>query len=198
MATVRGTNYTARDTTPGTGKISGVVTTLVKTTPYLVCYNGNSNLQLELQSLKFYVTAVSVGSTRVQFTTVTDAGNRYTSGGSALTIVNNTSGSPNVSNAIVTTGAITATAATGAERVLDHINFRGSIDAVEDSYTILFGLAAAIDGGASGSRAATVSDFVHAHAPVVLAPGQSFLVYEWSTSQSTGITLETTMTWIEK
>lgn len=191
-----GSYYTARDATPGTGKISGVVTTFVETTPYLIIYNGSTSLSIYPQFIRFHVTVVSTNSTRVQFTTAIDTGNRFSSGGAALTLQNTNMNSPNASQAVINTGVLVATTATANRRVLDHVNFRGSIDVVEDSYELVFG---PNDGpGNGGSRVATVADLSKQHSPVVIGPGQSFLLYEWSTSQSVGITMETTIGYVER
>jgi hypothetical protein len=191
-----GSYFTARTPTPGTGVIGHAApTTFDETKPYLLLYNGGQN-RIYPQFLRLHDTVVSVGGSRVQFTVALDAGNRYSSGGSALTTQNNNMDSVAATQASVYAGAVVATAASATRRVTDHIVFRGTIDVVEDVYEIVFG---ASDGpGMGGSRAATVADFSRFTAPVVVGPGQSLLIHQWAASQSTGPTFQVTLGYIER
>lgn len=173
--------------TPGTGIVAGVVTTFVETTPSLVIYNGTEN-QLVMDFIRETCTVAPVGGTRVRRTITIDDGNRYSSGGTALT-VNNTNMKSSISAAGVTayTGAITATAATASRRLIADPIFRwGTIGIVGDIYETVFGQ----DGPTpSHTPVATVATFVKNVPPVVLGPGDSLVIVQWEASQATAPTL---------
>ena len=180
-----GSYFTFMTPTPGTGIIDGVVTTLVETTPNILIYNG-SNKRLVLDYLRLQVTVAPVGGTRVQFTTTIDDGNRYTSGGTAMT-VNNVNMDSAVASAGVSAykGAITATAASASRRYHAHTIFRwGTIGIVGDVYELFFGT----PGTATITPAATVATFSANVPPLVIGPGDSFVMVQWEASQSTAPT----------
>lgn len=181
--------------TPGTGIIGHAApTTFDEAKPYLVCYNGGTK-NIYPVSLQLYTTVAAVGSTRLQLTLAVDDGNRLSSGGTALTKSNVHSGSSESSLATITVGAITASAATSGRRLLGNYIFRGTINIIEDAYELNFGGLGA--GQATGSRVATVADMARTAPPVVVAPGDSFLVHQWGGSQSTGPTFEVVFTYLE-
>lgn len=192
-----GSYFQAISATPGTGVIGHAApTTFDETKPYLLLYNGGTT-RVYPQFLRFYETVVSTAAVRVQFTVVTDTGNRYSSAGTALTINNVNQDSALAATGILAyQGAVVATAASASRRILDHIVFRGTIDVVEDCYTIAFG---APDGMANGSsRAATVQDAGRVTGPICIGPNQSLLIHQWSASQSTGPTLQVTLGFIAR
>lgn len=191
-----GSYFTARTPTPGTGIIGHPApTTFDETKPMLLVYNGGVN-RIYPQFLRLHETVVSTAATRTQFTIAVDQGNRLSSGGTALTTQNVNMDSVIASQATCTTGAVVAIAATASRRIIDHIVFRGTIDVVEDVYEIVFG---GSDGSQQGgSRVATVQDFSKMTAPVVIGPGQSLLVHQWSASVSTGPTLQVTLGYVER
>lgn len=191
-----GSYFTARTQTPGTGVIGHAApTTFDETKPYILLYNGGQN-RIYPQFLQLHDTVVSVGDTRAQFTIVVDQGNRYASGGSALTTQNVNMDSVVASQASAFVGAVVASAAGANRRILQHIVFRGTIDVVEDVYEIVFG---GLGGGTgAGSRAATVQDASRTAAPCVIGPGQSLLIHQWAASQSTGPTFQVTLGYIER
>lgn len=193
-----GSYFMAITPTPGTGVIGHAApTTFDETKPYLLLYNGGQN-RIYPQFLRLHDTVVSVGGARVQFTVVVDPSttSRYSSGGTALTINNINGASAVTSGATAYVGAVTATAASSQRRILDHVVFRGTIDVVEDVYTIAFG---APDGMANGSsRAATVQDAGRVCGPVVVGPGQTLLIHQWAGAQSTGPTFQVALGFIER
>lgn len=192
-----GSYFVARTPTPGTGIIGHAApTTFDETKPYVLLYNGHTQKRIYPQFLRLHETVVSTAATRVQFTIAVDSGNRYSSAGTALTIVNPNMDSSNGSAASGYCGAVIATAASAARRVVDHIVFRGSIDVVEDVYEIVFGSS---DGsGMGGSRAATVQDMARLAPPVVIGPGQSLLIHQWAASQSAGPTFQVSLGYVER
>lgn len=184
-----GSYFMAISPTPGTGLLGHAApTTFDETKPYLYVYNGSQS-RLYPQFLGLHDSAASTGGARVQFTVALDTGNRYSSGGTALTINNtNMDSAVNSSGVAAYAGAVVATAATATRRVVDHIIFRGTIDIVEDIYTIVWGTP---DGaGQAGSRAATVEDLARVGPPLVVGPGQSLLVHQWAGAQSAGPTFQ--------
>lgn len=173
--------------TPGTGIVDGVVTTFVETTPSLVIYNGSTS-QLVMDFIRETCTVAPVGGTRVRRTITIDNGNRYSSGGTALTVSNVNMNSNLSASAIVAfTGGITATAATASRRILADPIFRwATIGIVGDIYETVFGQAGATP---SHTPIATVATFVKNVPPVVLGPGQSLVIVQWEGSQSTAPTV---------
>src|ERR1700674_1506549 len=79
--------YVAVTATPGTGQVTGNPTSLVSTTPALVVFNGGL-LNVYLLYLKLGATVVGGGAAFHNYTHSVDQGNRFTSGGAALTINN--------------------------------------------------------------------------------------------------------------
>lgn len=196
VAADEGSYFIARTPTPGTGIIGHAApTTFDETKPYILLYNGGSK-RIYPQYIRLHETVASVGGARVQFTIVVDSGNRYSSAGTALSIVNPNMDSNAGSGASGYVGAVVATAASGSRRVVDHIVYRGTIDIIEDVYEMVF---AASDGsGMGGSRAATVQDMARLAPPVVIGPNQSLLIHQWAGSQSTGPTFQVSFGYIER
>ena len=191
-----GSYFVAVTPTPGTGVIGHAApTTFDEAKPYMVLFNGGTNY-IYPQFITLYETVAGVGHTRVQFTLTIDNGDRRSSAGSALTINNVNMTSTNASSATCYVGAVVATAATGARRLLGNYPFRGTIDIIEDSYTLIFGGHGG--GSASNSRVATVADNTRVVPPVVVGPQESFLITQWAVSQSTGPTWEVVMGFVER
>lgn len=197
VAADEGSYFVARTPTPGTGIIGHAApTTFDETKPYVLLYNASTTKRIYPQFLRLHDSVASIGGARTQFTVAVDTGNRYASGGTALTIVNPNMDSNNATGASAFCGAVIASAASGTRRVVDHVVFRGTIDIIEDVYELVF---AASDGsGMGGSRAATVQDMARLAPPVCIGPGQSFLVHQWAASQSTGPTFQVTLGYIER
>lgn len=196
IAADEGTYFFAQNPTPGTGIIGPVSTTFDETKAVLAVYNGGSTKRIYLQFLRLYITTAGSSDTRVQFTHAVDTGNRYSSGGSTLTVVNPNMDSNTVSLATVKFGAITTTAASGSRRLLGTTVFRGTIGIIEDCYEFVY---AASDGsGMGGSRAATVQDMARLLAPVAIGPGQSYLIHDWAGSIATGRTYAVEFGYIER
>lgn len=89
---------------------------------------------------KMVVVAVGTSSTNMIARWVVDSGNRFTSGGTALTPTN-----PNLNvlaaatGAVINFGALTTTAATGAARTLYNGQVRVVVPSAGDEYTFEFG-----------------------------------------------------------
>lgn len=190
-----GSYFVAISATPGTGVIGHAApTTFDETKPYLLVYNGTTDKRIALQYLRFHETVVSTGATRTQWTFTIDEGNRLSSAGTAATINNVNMASANTSGAAIKHGAPVATAASSSRRVLGHYSLRGSIDVVEDNLEFVFGGL----GGQNVLAPATVMAVTVNIPPVIIGPGQSFMAYQWSTSQSAAPTLEMVLGFIER
>lgn len=201
LAAIEGSHFIARNPTPGTGIVGHAApTTLDDTKPLLVIKNNaavSSGINIILDYIRLRLTTAGTASTNVRFDIKTDTINRYTSGGTALSPVNVNTNSVIASNALVYYGAITAPAVGSNVRVMDGIEFRPVIGVVGDHYTLTFGspdhpATALITSGTAICHA--VANF---H-PVILGPGQTFLLHQWSASQSGAITFEPTVSWIER
>jgi hypothetical protein len=187
--------YVAVTATPGTGQITGNPTALVSTTPALTVFNGGL-LNVYLIYLRLSSTVVGGGAATKQFTHQVDQGNRFTSGGAALTI-NNTNMLANAKSSVQANfGAITATAQTANVRSLGNDWFRVALaDVVGDVYEFQYG---SCFGDAVGSSPATVANFAHAAPAVVLQPQSSYLLNIWSGTFTQGITFEVELAFAEK
>lgn len=194
-----GSYFTAITPTSGTGIIGHAApTTFDEAKPYLCLYNSSTSKSLYPQFISFNETVASVGGTAMRFVPCVDNGNRYSSAGTALTI-NNNNGASSIATVVTTAfvGAVVATAATAGRRNYGDIVFRGTtIDIIGDHYTIVFG-APSSNGGAS-SKVATLIDSSRVAPPIVVGPGQSFLLHQWAGSQSTGPTFQVQMGWVER
>lgn len=174
--------------TPGTGIIGTVsIAAITDVSPTMVVYNGDSTKRLYPQFLNLYETVVSTSGGRVQFTFYTDNINRWTSGGTALTISSTNSGGAANTTTAIHVGGIVSPAA-NAKVLIDHVVFRGTIDVVEDCYEFVFG---GLGGGNStNARAATVQDFSRTMPPVCIMPGHSLVMHQWAGSQANAPTYE--------
>lgn len=200
-----GAYFTARTPTPGTGIIGGTVATFVETTPILVLYNAGP-YNIFPMSLRTHLTVVGVYTNMVNdyWTFTTDVGNRYTSGGTALTIQNENSNIQAGSGAFVFVGAITASAATGKRRVVGHLTAKaddeadGGTEVVHD--TNVFGWGDPFAASSFGTRANSTTPCYTSISlpPIVIAPNCSLVIVKWSSSQTTGSTMEYQLSWVEK
>ena len=192
-----GSYFVAITPTPGTGIIGHATpTTFDETKPYLLVYNGGNN-RIYPQFLRMHETVASIGGTGLQMTIAVDQGNRFSSGGTALTKSNVNMDSVNTTAATITVGAVVASAASSSRRVLGHYVLRPLtlIDIIEDEYQLTWG---APDAFLNAVPAATVSNIQCTLPPMVIGPGQSLLVHEWRASQSTGPTWEVVFGYIER
>ena len=186
--------YVANTPTPGTGIVTGNPTSLVSTTPALVVFNGGL-LNVYLLYLKLGSTVVGGGAAFHNFTHSVDQGNRFSSGGTQLTINNSNSLANAKSSVQATWGAITATAATANERKLGNDWFRSGADVVGDVYEFQYGTPV---GAGCGSVPATVGNFVRGSSAVVLQPQSSYILNIWATTFTAGITMEVQLAFAEK
>lgn len=167
--------------------------------PLLHIFNGSATKRLMLDFVRLRVTAVGAGATTTDFTAWIDnnATTVKTSGGTVATSVNCRGDQPNTTGAIVTFGAVVATAAATEKRV-DHQRVRSVVPVVEDQYTFSFGHTGySMPAAMALTGTAVVSAFVH-FPPVVILPGGNFKLGQWGASQSGAHSFEYTVGWVER
>ena len=205
-----GSYFLTRSPTPGTGLATiAAPTTFAATSPFLIVTNNNpvGGKNIFLDYLKLICTAAGTGGTALNFATVLDAGSRYTSGGSGgagTQLASLLAGpyTPNMqaagqSGALVYAGALVAAAATAGARTLSNSRFRTAIPVVNDEYVINFGGdSVALDGVLVSGTA--IAQRTVPHAPVVIAPGSSFLLHLWLPSQSAASSYEVDIGHVER
>lgn len=197
---VEGTHFTAISPTSGTGLLGHAApTTFDETKAFIYLYNAGTKT-IYPQSLILTETAASVGGTTggLRIVPVIDFGNRYLSGGSALTVSNNNSASSNATGATpLFGGAALLSANTASHRVFGDIVFRQTlIDIIGDKFTIVFGATSAT--GNVASLVATLAEFSTVTVPLAIGPGASLGLHIWRASMSTGPTLEIQLDWVER
>lgn len=192
--------YTALTPTPGTGIIGHAInTTFVETKPMFVCYNGSNVASIYPTFLRLTMTVIPVGNTQQQFTTTLDQGNRFSSGGTALTVANDNINSANLSLAQITVGAVTATAASSNRRVVSHRAFRPTVIGVAgDVYQFSWGSGELVDPSALPTDGTGRAHVVYVMSPLVVSPGCSLCITAWGATFSTGATYEYEFGYVEK
>ena len=196
----QGNYYTAITPTPGTGIISGgSVQAFTETAPYLVLYNAGS-LNVYPLYLRLHTTVVGATNSVAQnWTNTIDTGNRYTSGGTGLTINNTNMTSSNKSAAIITVGAITAGAASGVRRVVSHAAVKFvDVETVHDCVFFNWGGPNQTNLSTLINNTTTLSHSVVNFASLVVGPEQSMVLVRWGASYTTGVTYEVEMGYVER
>lgn len=191
----QGAYYTFTNPTPGTGIISGVVTSLADTTPILIIKNNNlaGGPKIYMDVLKLVVSVVGVGHTAPFVAAKIDRSSsqsnaRYTSGGSTLTPAGPQTGQPNATgNGQVYFGAITAAAAGNGALLCSH-RTKGAIEVALDSFTFDFGPCEQQPQDGLVDNGTTQSHGYFPLPPVILDPQTHFLLHYWGASMSTGTT----------
>lgn len=172
-----------------TGIVPTYGTSQVVTSPFITIWNsaasGGKNLYLDFIALT--VAAALVQTTAVGYkamAAVLDVGNRYSSGGTALTPNNANLGAGSSSGAVVNVGAIVATAASASARTMAGLRaLRPSISAtvgsvVGDTHVINPGGVEA-DMGTLSITASVPVNTTMPIPPIVIPPGDTFLFYVW-------------------
>lgn len=199
----QGKYFVATTPTPGSGIISGTVTAFADTTPYLVVKNNNtvqSGIKLYMDFWRIHATAIGSGGTVRNMTFKVDSSQsvtRYSSGGTTgIVPVNVNADSANASQAQVSIGAITATAA-GGGRLIANVMMREVIEVVADTYTFDFGGTSAQSSATLATAAGATTSRVFSLPPVVVGPQEHFLAHFWAGSMGGGATFENVLGWVE-
>ena len=198
----QGEYFVAITPTPGTGIVgTASVQAFTETTPVFVLYNSGTK-NIYPMSLRTHLTVVGATASVAEHMTFTlDAGNRFStiSVGVALTVNNLNSGSTTASGAVIYAGGVVATAATGARRIVGHIQKKHTvIEVVHDTTNIVWGGTNAVSYSSVAGNTTTPTYSAHNLPPIVVGPGQSLVIVEWAAAQTTGSTNEYMFSWIEK
>ena len=196
----QGNFFVGNTATPGTGQVSAAVASFVETTPVLVMFNSSNTVSIYPMYLATHMTVIGTGiATACNWTFTLDAGNRFTSGGAALNIQNVNMNSNNSSAAVVNVGAITATAATGARRIVGNAVVKDTVlEVVHDTTAFNFGGGSQYSSSSTVKNSTTPTYAVHTMAPLVIGPLQSMVVVAWGVTKTGGTTYEFHMGWTEK
>jgi len=197
-----GSYFTTYNVTDGTG-IAGhaaPVQSDLSTKPLLHIYNGSTTKSIAIDFVRLRMTAIGAGASTTDFTAWIDQAGATvkTSGGTVATSVNCRSDNPNTTGAIVSFGAVVATAA-ASERRIDHQRVRSVVAVVEDQYVFSFGASGygPATGGITMAGTGVIAAFVHMP-PVVVLPGGNFKLVQWGASQSGAHSFEYTVGWCER
>lgn len=198
--------YFSATTVPSTGA-TGVAghpapVAYIDTKPLVVFQNNNpvgSGIKITLKRLQLRWTAVGAGGTLPRFFTALDpTTNRYTSGGTEITLKPNArGGSSGSSNAKIYHGAVVAPAASASQRILKTGQIRPVVPVIYDELTFVFGHEAS-PGMPAVLSGTLVAQQVIQHDPVVLDPQDTFLLHLWRASQSGADSYELDLGWIER
>ncbi len=200
-----GSYFSAYNVTDGTGIVGHAAPAQADLSlkPVLHIFNGNTNgKSIIVDFVRFRVTNVpgTGPGTTCDFTTWVDqAGVTVkTSGGTVATNVNCRSDNPQASGAVVSFGAVVATAH-ASERRLDHQRVRSVIPVVEDQYTFSFGAGGyLLPSAVATSGTSAISTFTNL-SPAVILPGGNFKIAFWSSGMTTtGNSMEYTCGWTER
>jgi len=171
--------------------------------PYLYVKNNNaqgSGIKMVLKRICLRWTVVGAGGTLQRFWTGLEPSgtNRYTSGGTQITALPNArGGKTNTSNAVIYQGAVVAPAASTNLRKLKGGQVRPVIPVIYDELNFRFGDDSS-PGAPSVLSGTLVAQQTIAHDPVILDPGDQFLLSLWRVSQSGADSLEADLGWIER
>lgn len=176
---------------------------LADTAPFLLIKNDNELLgdqpsrRIYLRRLTLVNTAPGTAGASLRFAVKVDAVNslRYTSGASGLIAaagVNVNMDDARVSRALIYSGPIVATAATGSVRKLAETLLKNAIPAAGDEYTVVFG---ATDTPAPRAAATWC---VKRYSPVIIGPQQWAAVHIWLPSQSAASSYDIELEYAER
>ena len=196
-----GNYFAAMTPTPGTGVVGTTsVNTFVETTPTLVLYNaGPLNIYPTMLRTHLTVIGTNAGAVLDFWTFTMDNGNRYTSGGTQLTVVNENGLTTSKSGAFVAVGGITATANTPRRRIVANIQTKTDvIEVVHDTAVFSWGDTFGSSANSLATNANAVAYNGYSLPPIVIAPNCSLVVVRWAVNQTTGSTHEYFMSWYEK
>lgn len=183
-----GSYFTATNPTPGTA-IAGIAAADGLDDLEALVFLRNSSAgttRIYLDYILLQVAAAGTNGTNFAFAMKGDKGNsRFASGGSSITPVNTNMGSSRTSGIDrLQFGAVVPTAATSEARLLAHGLLRTVIKVIGDKYLFKFGDSS--PGVVSGIplEGTTQANICVPCPPVVLSPGDTFLLHEFAASQS--------------
>ena len=181
-----GSYFIQKNATTGTGIAStAAVTAYDATKPFLYLYNSataSEGTRIYLDYLKLQVTSAGTNGTALWYDMVLDNIARYTSGGTASTFINPNMDSSATQSATGYAGALVAPAASSDVRKVCGGAIRLVIPVVGDQYLFNFG-SPSCTGSSLALAGTAITSFVSPAPPIVVGPGDSFLVYLWLPSQ---------------
>ena len=173
------------------------------TKPFIFLRNpsaSTSALRLFLDYIEIEVITAAASGTQACYSAQIDSGaTRYSSGGTALTIVNPNQQSSNASVLAATSclmgGAVVSAAETAAVRYLQHGSLRPTIEIAGDKKLFVFGQDPL---GLTATAGATVREQVVNLPPVILGPTDSFLLALYGASTASAGVYKVRMGWVER
>lgn len=197
-----GSYFVATNPTPGTG-VAGIAAAdgLDDTEAFIVLRNNNtvaSGKRIYLDRLKLRATVAGTNGTNIAWASKIDEGDRYTSGGSAITPVNCNLEDGETTGAEMYAGALVTTAASSAVRLIDFGTLRTVIVVAGDEYVFDFGGDAVSQPAGLATAGTAQLNKVIPHAPVVLTPGDTFWFSPFAASQTVASQFEFQLSWWER
>jgi hypothetical protein len=171
---------------PGTAIVDPNASGFVATTPAMVLFNSNPTGGAWIYPIRFkhVATAAGTSSTNWDVQWLIDTGNRWTSGGTLLTVTNPNLNVPTTkSGAVIHFGAVTAPAA-NASRIIYADRVRTVIKVIGDETIFEFGNTATKSVGMPTDGTLQLSKTCSVPA-IALPPQCSLLYYEYGASQGT-------------
>ncbi len=197
-----GTMFVATNPTPGTA-IAGITAAdgLDDLEALLFLRHGaSSTKRLYLLDIELQTAAAGTNGTNFAYAMKIDKGtSRFASGGSSITPKN-----PNAASAATTEidrlqfGAVVPTAATSEVRLIDHGLLRTVIKVIGDKYRFVFGDSSPGPSSGIAIEGTTQAAINIACPPVVLGPGDSFLLHEFAASQTVAASYQFKARWVER
>lgn len=187
--TDEGTYFKAFNPTLGTGIAMGIQTSLSDTANVLAVLRNTSTAggkRVFLDYIKLINTAAGASTTSAHVAIAIDDGDRFSSGGTALTIVNANQATTTSPVSLVNFGAVTATAASGTRRYVSHSLLKVQAApcwTVGDTVYLQF---ASGDHFGTGTIDGAAAKFLpHQMGPVEIDGGDSILVHMWNVANAT-------------
>lgn len=198
-----GTYFRACNPTMGTGIATAAATTAFSDTAALLVMSNSSvsatGPTIYLDYMRFICTAAGTGATSFNVAVVIDTTQRYSSGGTALTNVNASTGFSTTGIASIHFGAVVAASAFSKRQVSRFIlkTQAAPCMVVGDQYFMNFGSNSTALGALNGAAA---SQFAVDLGPVALAPNgnHSVLIQPWWPSMSAAASFECEIGWWER
>ena len=195
-----GQYFLATNPTPGTGVAGIAAADGNNDLENLVHINNESSAgtgkRIYLDYIRLQPTAAGANGTTTTWVAKIDSADRYASGGSEITPVNVNMDSTTASTAEGYFGAV-VTSAASSQRVLGHGTIRSVITVVGDSYLFDFGGDKKVPMSGLATAGTAALHAVIPVAPVVLGPGDSFMLQLNAASQSGASSYEFQIGWWE-
>ena len=191
LANDEGSYWLARNATPGTGVAGHAAPTIHDTAkPFIMLRNAEAARKITLDFIKLLVTAAGTAGTVNYATHSIDKNRTFSAGGGDLTVVR-----PNLGVAIASPfthakiGAVVPGESNTADaRIVAHQRVRTVIPVVGDELLFVFGRAP-VGGGMVLEGTTELQRIIHCP-PVVLNPGESYLLVLWRAYQSAAASYE--------